>query len=369
MRFLSVSSMRNEGPFLLEWLAHHLGAGFTDFLIYSNDCDDGTAALLDALDAAGIITHVPQIVAEGESPQWQALRAAWRHPLRRACDWAMVSDADEFINIHVGHGQLGELFAALPQDIDAIALPWRLFGNNGHMRFTDQPTTRLFTASAPVDCPYPVAATLFKSLFRLKGPFNQFGVHRPRQKTRAEAAQPIWVDGAGRPLPPAFTGNMQRLSLAGLPSGRALAECNHYSLRSAESFMVKRRRGLPNRSDKAIDLAYWVERNFNTIENRSIARMEPATRLQWARLFAIPGIRDLHSGAVAQHQARFLAQMLLREEQRLFGQIAVTGSSQIASAATIQDIFDWYREIIAREARAERALPTGPGGLRHHAPK
>lgn len=44
-----VSTMKNEGPFILEWIAHHRAIGVDDFLIYTNDCTDGTDRLLDAL--------------------------------------------------------------------------------------------------------------------------------------------------------------------------------------------------------------------------------------------------------------------------------------------------------------------------------
>ena len=59
VRFLAVTSMRNEGAFLLEWLAHHRAVGFTDVLVFSNDCDDGTDAMLDRLAQLGWLTHVP----------------------------------------------------------------------------------------------------------------------------------------------------------------------------------------------------------------------------------------------------------------------------------------------------------------------
>ncbi len=42
VKFLAVLTVRNEAAFLLEWLAHHRGGGFTDFLVFSNDCQDGT---------------------------------------------------------------------------------------------------------------------------------------------------------------------------------------------------------------------------------------------------------------------------------------------------------------------------------------
>ena len=53
MRATAVLTVRNEGAFLLEWLAHHKGIGFTDFLVFSNDCDDGTDAMLDRLARDG----------------------------------------------------------------------------------------------------------------------------------------------------------------------------------------------------------------------------------------------------------------------------------------------------------------------------
>ena len=35
---MAVSMMKDEAPFLLEWFAHHLAVGFTDILVYTNDC-------------------------------------------------------------------------------------------------------------------------------------------------------------------------------------------------------------------------------------------------------------------------------------------------------------------------------------------
>ncbi|TCP59907.1 glycosyl transferase family 2 [Rhodovulum bhavnagarense] len=327
-RILLVTTARNEGPFLLEWLAHHLGAGATDILAFSNDCQDGTDAMLDVLAGAGILTHIAHSAPPGVSIQWQALRAAWKHPLRKAADWIMGCDLDEFVNIHTPGHTLTDLIAALPQDADAIALPWRLFGDNGVFTFQDRPVTEQFTSAIPPGCAYPVAASLFKTLFRAAGPFNGLGVHRPRQKAAEKAGLPRWVDGAGQPLPDAFAGNDARLSLYGLSGGRALAEINHYSVKSAESFLVKRARGLPNRADKALDLTYWVERNFNSVQDNSIAAMASATADRLAQLRAIPGLRDLHRAAIAWHRAEIDRQLATPEGHRLYTRLLVAGESR-----------------------------------------
>ncbi len=53
-RVAIVTTMKNEGPFILEWLAYHRAIGVTDFLIYTNDCTDGTDTMLQMLMAKGL---------------------------------------------------------------------------------------------------------------------------------------------------------------------------------------------------------------------------------------------------------------------------------------------------------------------------
>ena len=61
MRITAVTCVKNEGPFLLEWIAFNRLIGVTDFLFYSNDCSDGTDRLLDAqrLNDCGIANSDP----------------------------------------------------------------------------------------------------------------------------------------------------------------------------------------------------------------------------------------------------------------------------------------------------------------------
>ncbi|MEQ9693005.1 glycosyltransferase family 2 protein [Shimia sp. SDUM112013] len=334
--------MRDEGPYLLEWIAHHRAAGMTDFLVYSNDCADGTDDMLDKLQDAGVLTHVRHEKPARKSIQWQALRSAWKHPMRKASDWVLVSDVDEFVNIHVPGHTFADLLASIPGDTDVVILPWRLFGHNNELDIKDRPVTEQFTRAIPPDTAYPVSAGFFKTLFRTKGPFNQLGVHRPQQKT---AALPRFVDGSGAALPEGFAANPKRLSLFMISQGRAKVELNHYSIRSAAGFLVKSARGLPNRSHKNVDLAYWVERNFNTVEDQTIAAMRPATRQILLELLQIDGVAKLHKQAVAWHQNRF--RELIREEpyHRLLTQILTASGSEVLPLELQQQLVRWYQDI------------------------
>jgi len=298
MKILLVSALRDEGPHLLEWVAHHRALGVTDFLLFSNDCSDGTDAMLDALAPMGVV-HLSNTPPQGKSLQWNALHQAWGHDLRKAADWIMCIDTDEFIN-----------------------------------------TTETFTHAAPEGCNYPVGARQFKTLFRAKGPFRQIGVHRPRLKKNAVAH---WVNASGQPMPDGFDRAEHRISLFGMSAATELVQLNHYSVRSAQSFMLKRERGLPNRKGKALDMTYWVERNFNTVEDRSIEGLLPATKAELARMMAVPGMAELHEGALVHHHQRFAEIMQDRANVRLFGRLLLAASSVPLEDALIGDMVARYR--------------------------
>src|SRR5689334_14422877 len=57
-RILLAATMRNEGPYILEWVAYHLAIGFTDLAICTNDCVDASPALLERLEELRLVTHL-----------------------------------------------------------------------------------------------------------------------------------------------------------------------------------------------------------------------------------------------------------------------------------------------------------------------
>ena len=65
MRITVVASMRNEGAFIVEWLAWYKMLGFTDVVVVTNACTDRSPQLLDALEAAGRLYHIRHEVPPG----------------------------------------------------------------------------------------------------------------------------------------------------------------------------------------------------------------------------------------------------------------------------------------------------------------
>lgn len=326
VRFLAVLTVRDEAAFLLEWLAHHRAVGFTDFLILSNDCSDGTDAMLDRLAEMGLCTHL-----RNDGPydkggiQFTGLKRASRHPLVQEADWIMAFDIDEFVNIHAGDHTLPALLTALPE-ATAITLTWRLFGSNDQPRFEDAPVTRRFTRAAPVVMHWPWRAAMFKTLFKNNGLYDKLGVHRPRQPVKERLDEARWFDGEGRELGAQF--KTRRLFSNFGRSNHALAQLNHYAVGDMESFIVKAARGRAVHSEHSLDVDYWVERNYNTDEDTSIHALDTPFRDELAQLRADSRLAELHEAAVRWRKARF-AELLVQEPYRaLYGRLLQTPPSR-----------------------------------------
>lgn len=343
MRFLAILTLRNEAAFVLEWLAHHRACGFTDFLVFSNDCADGTDAMLDRLAAMGELTHIRNTGPFPEGPQWAALKQADSHPLLAAADWVLVSDIDEFVNIHAGDRTLPALLSALP-DATAIPLTWRMFGNAGVTAFTDAPVTATFTRAAPAVLYWPWRAALFKTLFRNDGSYRKLGVHRPRSPDKPRMASQRWFDGSGRELPALF--HTQRLFSVFGQDNYQLVQLNHYALGAMESYIVKCDRGRANREASTFDMGYWVDRNFCDTEDASIAALAPRSAPLLAALKSDPVLAHLHAEGVAWRHARFAALMAEEPWRALYGRLLLTPPSRVLTPDELRAL--WQHSGAAR---------------------
>ncbi|MDX8353651.1 glycosyltransferase family 2 protein [Cognatiyoonia sp. IB215182] len=313
MRLVAITTMRNEAPFILEWVAYHQEIGVTDFLIFSNDCEDGTHQMLDRLAALGHVHHERNRAGGKKSVQWRALSKARNHPAVKGAEWIYVTDVDEFLCIHVGDGRIADLIAACP-DAEGFALPWRMFGNAGLRDFVDAPVLTQFTQAAPERLLWPWRAVQFKSLYRSDPCYDRLGVHRPKLVEGAEWGH--WIDGNGRRLPD-IPGTIH---LTTAPR-YGLAQINHYALGSMESFLVKVARGKPNHESDPIDLAYWSDRNLNIVEDRRILRHQAAVAARVETLKSDPEIAELHEEGVAWRKARIAELMTHSDSFYLFARL------------------------------------------------
>lgn len=297
-----VTCMKNEGPFILEWLAYHRAIGIEGFLVYTNDCTDGTDTLLDLLQEKGFVQHRENpFEGTGLKPQHAALQAAESEEVVTGSDWAISMDVDEFLNIKTGDGTIGALFDALP-DANLIACTWRLFGNNDVHTYSDRFLIEQFDHCAPEFATKPHQAWGFKTLFKNVGLFKKLGVHRPKGLKPQIWDKIRWYNGSGTPMPRTEFRNAWRSTQA--TYGYDLVQLNHYAVRSAESFLVKRDRGRVNHVDRDQGLAYWFRMNNNFEQENSIQRMLPKLQAAYDELLADPEIRAQHDACVTAHSAK-----------------------------------------------------------------
>ena len=292
-RILLVATMRNEGPYILEWLAYHRAIGFTDVIVCTNDCVDGSPALLDRLEHLGLLVHLRSQPASPRDAQLVAYTLAASHPLTVAADWAMVLDADEFLNVHAGTGRVGDLIDAVP-GATAICVNWRLFGSSGHREWSPGLVTERFTRAAPlehgVNWPY-------KTLFtRLDAYGCKLLSHQPRFPHAHELQNLRYVDGAGLTLPSWVYDESRDTFLQSEPGtvSWALAQVNHYNTRSRDDYFAKHRRGggIPVDWDRE---SCWLVFDRNEDEDLTISPKLPAMKRALAAMREDAKLLRLHA--------------------------------------------------------------------------
>lgn len=305
MRTTVVCSMRNEGPFLVEWVTWYRMLGFTDLLVVTNDCTDRSPDLLDALEQAGWLHHLRCDVKPGEKVVATKLKLARSHRSVRRADWVLVCDVDEFLTIHRGAGRLPDLLGATP-DFLAMAINWRVFGTSGLQTWEDGLTHRQFLRAGPTR---NWISRWIKVLHRDPLAFRALGEHGPKgfapEKT---ATPPLYVNTEGAPIPD-WTPEGKYLRL--LPpelTTHAVAQMNHYMLRSEESWGLKR--GTPSAvqgADRYND-SYYKSTNRNELRDLSALRYEADFDALHAQAMALPGVARLHHLCCADYAARLATQ-------------------------------------------------------------
>jgi hypothetical protein len=301
---LMISVMRNEGPYILEWLAHHFALGVDDLLIFTNQCTDNTDRILDRLEVL-----MPHRVKHQPNPKimfprqglWHimALRFAGHFGRYRAADWLSITDADEFLNLKRGIPDLDGFFdAAGPAD--AVSFTSVAFNSNGQRAASTRPVTRRFTQTT-VDFKAAAdqnqrALTAVKSLFRNSVQGHR-RPHRPVTKNFTESGA-VWINGSGKPMTAEWIDSGNK-AIEGHGT-RTLAQVNHYSIKSAAEFLLKVDRGdAVNAERLGASEQYWAHANRVGVTDRTGVGLSPAAQELFDFFLSDPELRELHEQSFA----------------------------------------------------------------------
>ncbi|WP_121630107.1 glycosyltransferase family 2 protein [Tropicibacter alexandrii] len=330
-----VGCMKNEAPYILEWVAYHRAVGFDNFLIYTNGCEDGTTEILDRLQELGILQHRDNNNWSGNSPQQHALDNSLTEPVIQNAQWIAHIDVDEFVNIRCGNGTLDDFFARVP-DATNVAMTWRLFGHNDVVKLEDRLVIEQFDACAPKYCPKPHTVWGFKTMFRNIGAYKKISCHRPNKLVDGFEDKVKWVNGSGQDMTSEAIKNGWRNSKKSI--GYDLLQLNHYALRSAESFLIKRQRGRALHVDRNIGINYWIRMDWSASRDITIKRNIPRVREEYARLLADPVLADWHAKGLVWHHAKAAELHDMPEFEDLFQQaltLKLTETERVAYALAL----------------------------------
>lgn len=293
-----VSTMKNEGPYILDWVAHYKTLGFDHILVCTNDCTDPTVEILLRLQELGYATHHPTIVRRAGIHRSALRQASRRYDIVMNAKWVFVCDVDEYLNIHMGDGSVRALVEGSGKDIDVISVPWRIFGPDGIQDLCDKPVTEQFTMAELEwdEAERPNTGKFVKSLYTNQHKFKRMGLHAPVSsdehimdtKRVLPGGKDYVINGARTKNPPLFTH----------------AQVNHYALRSMDSFLIKRARGRANHSHHVLGMDYWNRFNLNDENDTSIDRYQTASRKLVKKLKSDKVLGDLHEKSVEWHKRK-----------------------------------------------------------------
>lgn len=292
--------MRNEAPFILEWVAYHRMIGINDPIVFSNACTDGTDLMLERLDEMGLIRHLPNptTMTGGHMHIVAALRYLNFGSRLRRSDWVISFDVDEFVNVKVGQGRMEDLFDAVP-DANLISLSQQNFGHSGEWDYRDDLQIATFDHGWDKASSYTrnLNRRGTKTLTHQSSDPVSWGNHSPVfDASKLEKLSP--VNGSGQDI--SELDMTQTIKALPAPHyGFDLVQLNHYALRSVDSYLLKVARGSSAHPDRPYQLGYWRKYDHNDHKDRSIQRHADDLRAATAELMKDPELQQLHDAAVS----------------------------------------------------------------------
>lgn len=369
---MALSTMKDEGPYVVEWVAHHLAVGFTDVMVYTNDCSDGTDTILKHLETLNIgVYHRENTIPEGMKPHPSMLKLAADEPLVQDTTWLLVLDADEFLCINHPSHHLDGMVADLEKiGAHAMVCTWRIFGSSGVRDWSRAPITDQFTRAAPV---FWNKGWGTKTMLKFDPKYLRLGMHRPIIKSQWKDTDwpdtQLWVNGSGRPLEDWF-------KLRGWRSirrtvGYDWAQINHYAIKSMDAYSLRKFRGNANLKKDKYNSDYWSLQDRNEVEDKNIFRFAERREAIRQQLLADPLVRQYHEASHAHAEARLAEYRASPAYQELLTGLLSASDvpiSQVsakppkardpAEVAAVQSKIDARR---ASKPKEERRTPPPPG--------
>ena len=126
MKAACVGIVKNEAPYIAEWIAYQLSLGFDTVILYDNDSTDSTVVEIRRFQS-----HCDVCLIEWPDTEPGSHRRAYENAIqlfKAEFDWLAFFDTDEFL---VLESDLRPTLAAR-QGAASIIVQWAMFGSSGH---------------------------------------------------------------------------------------------------------------------------------------------------------------------------------------------------------------------------------------------
>lgn len=147
LRVALVTIVKKENLYLREFVEHYLSIGIDKIIILDNNDVDGEypSDVLQDYENIDIISCRGEKVA-----QLRAYNTAYQR-YNKQFDWLCFFDCDEFLYLNK-HGNIKE-FLSDPRfnGFNSISVNWKLYGDNGLIRYDGRPLKERFTEPLPFD--------------------------------------------------------------------------------------------------------------------------------------------------------------------------------------------------------------------------
>jgi hypothetical protein len=141
----AVAIVKNETPYIAEWIEYHLLVGFQKFFIYDNESTDNLYAYLEPYIKEGIVEYT---FFPGKRQQVAAYNDAISR-CKYISFWLTFIDIDEFL-VPIVTETLPEFLHDF-EDAPGIEINQVLYGSSGHHKKTDGLVIERFTAHSSFD--------------------------------------------------------------------------------------------------------------------------------------------------------------------------------------------------------------------------
>ena len=255
--YLSIAAiMKNEKPYLKEWIEYHRLQGVDHFYLCDNDSSDGTKEYLEPYIKKGVITYIELPGADKQLVCYDKIAREYKDETT----WLALIDLDEFL-VPLKAQNMPQFLKEF-KDASQVSLYWMNYGDNHIFKRESGLVTETFRAHGKA------LNHTVKSIIRPDKvlDFNDKWSNH-------------WVKVDG----PSVNENHQPVNyMLGFNISGDKARVNHYIIKSFSEFMFKKTRGHPDRSK--VDYGYYFYHNENDVENDPIMeRFLPSLKKQMAK--------------------------------------------------------------------------------------